>query len=97
VDYTCGGDFKKLVPGSVRCELGQWKPNRPACLHPSMSDPFEQDGRKGSGGKKGGGKPDKYASTPLKRSCGSPPKEKGAYTFVNGLPVDWESHYRYKN
>ncbi|ODN03359.1 Sushi, von Willebrand factor type A, EGF and pentraxin domain-containing protein 1 [Orchesella cincta] len=35
LDYTCGGDFKKVDQGSIRCHLGEWKPSKPACTHPS--------------------------------------------------------------
>ncbi|CAG7815702.1 unnamed protein product, partial [Allacma fusca] len=37
VDYACTGDFKKMVQGPSRCHLGIFKPNKPMCLHPSVT------------------------------------------------------------
>ncbi|OXA56007.1 sushi, von Willebrand factor type A, EGF and pentraxin domain-containing protein 1 isoform X2 [Folsomia candida] len=87
VDYVCSGSYRKIIPGPVRCELGEWKPSSPYCVHPSIGD---HDGKKG-GGRKGQG----VLQAVLKRSCGSPPHQNGSYTYVNGLPLDWDVQFSF--
>lgn len=81
MDFICTGSYRKLNPGPVRCELGEWKPNVPFCIHPSMSQ-----GDKGF---------KKTLQPVIKQSCGKPQKLKSAYTYVNGLPLEWDKQFNF--
>ncbi|ODN01862.1 Locomotion-related protein Hikaru genki [Orchesella cincta] len=84
VDYHCDGEFQKMAPGGpAKCHLGDWRPNKPACFHPSyihgmINFTHDKDNR---------------LITSIKRACGIPQKEKGAIFYVEGKPIDYDSDY----
>jgi hypothetical protein len=85
VDYSCGGSYRKLLPGPARCELAEWRPNIPYCIHPSTSS-NDKTGKFG-----------RIAHPVLKKSCSSPEKQRGAYTYVNGLPLEWDKQFSFED
>lgn len=86
VDYHCDGEYQKMAPGGpAKCHLGEWRPNKPACFHPSYIHGlknFTHD-------------KDNKLITSIKRSCGVPQKEKGAIFYVEGKPIDYEVDFMY--
>lgn len=85
-DYHCNGEFQKMAPGGpAKCHLGEWRPNKPACFHPSYIH-----GMKNFSHDK-----DNKVITSIRRSCGLPQKEKGAIFYVEGKPIDFDTDFLY--
>jgi hypothetical protein len=89
VDFSCEGDFRKLNLGPSTCILGDFQPTKPGCFHPSNLSHNKQDGSDGKGKR-----PDTDMFLGVKRACGTPPKERGAVSFVEGRPIE-RTDYRY--
>lgn len=107
VDYTCDGDFRKVSGGgSTNCILGDFRPTRPACFHPSnlplgngssngYNNYNEYNSADGDKKKKLDKETMKNVYSGIKRMCGSAPREPGAIAFVEGRPVDYSMDFRF--
>jgi hypothetical protein len=83
--------------------LGDFRPNRPSCFHPSNlpygNQSFNYGYNEYGNDKEKKTKADKEMAKNMvigiKRMCGSPPLEQGAISWVEGRPVDHSSDFRF--
>ncbi|XP_021948742.1 sushi, von Willebrand factor type A, EGF and pentraxin domain-containing protein 1 isoform X2 [Folsomia candida] len=103
MDYTCDGDFRKISAGTTTCILGDFRPSRPACFHPSNMGNNTLHGGYNEYNVDNGDKKNKKLDKEtmknvyngIKRACGSPPRERGAVSFVEGRPVDYSMDFSF--
>lgn len=85
--------------------LGDFRPSRPACFHPSNMGNNTLHGGYNEYNVDNGDKKNKKLDKEtmknvyngIKRACGSPPRERGAVSFVEGRPVDYSMDFRLLN
>ena len=77
VDFTCGGDFRKMNDGPSHCTFGEWKPEKPYCVHPSIDLNYAASSAL-------------VKANASRRGCSMAPPERGALLHVEGRPIDPE-------